>query len=281
MSAHYKIIVVDNDIDQESSFYQELKHLDFKRPNGSKIQFPDTQSLLNLFHQQCPNWKDGGITSVPMARKPHFLLCGQQMTKELQKKMNANIKGDEAEKKLYRLFIEEYSFSKPGVIIIPNFTTVGRFATEGTNVEIDMIVIHPTSGVFLFNVKNEGQKGTSVNAMREELARHTRLVQLLQTYNADGSNVATPINSVICDFARDVSKFRHLEGVKFKGKENSTIGEVLSFGKSALYRNEIPANLQCSSLCSNNPHDSNLYYRPLLDEIGAQFHKSKPKPCLY
>ena len=233
MTSNQNAIGIEDNIAQEISFHKELDGRFFERADGAMVLFSDIQSILNLFHQQCPNWKQQGITSVPMARRPHFLLRGKQMTRELEKKMKPNLKGDDAEKQLYGFFIEEFSFSRPGMIVIPNFTTAGRFATEGTNVEIDMIVIHPDCGVFLFNVKNQGIKvKTPVNAMREGLRRHTRFVRMLQAYKAYDSPTSVAIHSVICDFVNEKSTYRRLEN------EPNDINRLFILEKNVLCQDE-------------------------------------------
>ena len=264
-----------NDIDKELLFHEELDQLVFEQPNGSRIHFSDDQSILNLFRQQCPNWKDQGITSVPMARRPHFLLCGKQMTKEAQQKMKANLKGDEAEKNIYRLFIEECSSSSPGMIVIPNFSTDARFSTKGTKVEIDLIVIHPCRGIFLLNVKNRGQKSPSVNKIGETLERHIRLVQMLQTYHTDNSIVAVPTHSVICDFAKKVTKLQKLE---LKRGEMSVIETRITLGKNDLRQDMFGKTWKRiveQTDVSPSFDDVQRYQIGMFIQTEAQFHTTK------
>ena len=231
---------IEDNIAQELSFHEELDQLIFEQPNGTRIHFSDDQSVLNLFRQHCPNWKQQGITSVPMARRPYFLLCGKQMTKELEKRMRANVKGDDAEKQLYRLFIEECSKSIPGMIVIPNLSTDRIFYTQAARVEIDMIVIHPDCGVFLFNVKNQGQRGAKgwmrpphfLKGMQKDIKRYTHFAHMLQRYGTDDSPTAVAIHFVICDFANETSKHRI-----FENKPNA-INRLFVLEKSDLRQNE-------------------------------------------
>ena len=208
---------MEDDKHQELSFFKELDELVFEQPNGTRIHFSDNQSIFDLFHRQCPNWTEKGITSV-------------------QQKVKKNLNGEDAEKKLYRFFIEEFSNELPGMIVIPNFSTKGRFATKGTNVEIDMIVIHPR-GVILFNVTNQHEKDSSVNAMRETIGRQTRLLQMLQKYRTD-STTATTIHSVICDFANEESKIQDIKELTFEVSEKwKNNGKIFILAKNDLQQN--------------------------------------------
>ena len=118
---------------------------------------------------------------------------------------------------------------EPGVIIFPNFDGSHIFKSKAASVEIDMALIHPTKGVFVFNVKNEGSskqvdRAKQLAGVRKDIKKHTNFIRLLINYK---SKADLPIHSVICDFASENSKLTEL-------KNEDSSEKIIVFSKEEL-----------------------------------------------
>ena len=118
---------------------------------------------------------------------------------------------------------------EPGVIIFPNFDGSHIFKSKAASVEIDMALIHPTKGVFVFNVKNEGtskdaDRAKQLAGVRKDIKKHTNFIRFLINYNSKSD---LPIHSVICDFANEESKLTVL-------KDDASRAKVFVFSKKEL-----------------------------------------------
>ena len=195
----------------EEEFFKELDTFKFRMPGNAHISFSDNEIFRQLIELQYPRWKDlGEITSVPVARIPKLLLHGSQLEKLLQKQLKSTLKGDEGETKLYRLFDTEIFSGEPGAIIFPNIDGSHIFKCKAGKVEIDMVLIHSKKGIFVFNVKNQGGKGTSAKEVKENIETHSNFIRMLKNYKPTEDNCFTPIHTVICDFANEKTKFANL-----------------------------------------------------------------------
>ena len=106
---------------------------------------------------------------------------------------------------------------QPGVMIFPNFDGSHIFKSQVAHVEIDMILIHPTKGVFVFNVKNKGSSRKCTKekqCVRDDIEKHTKFIRLLINYTSEVADTNLPIHSVICDFASEKSIHADLEKKK-------------------------------------------------------------------
>ena len=220
---------------EEAAFFDELDRFYIHMPGGGgeTISFNLDQDLLKMVHKQYPNWKEvGNVTSVPAARIPKVFLHNLQMSKQLEKTLKSTQKGDGAEKMLYTLFLESSFGDEPGVVILPNVNGNEIFETQIAKVEIDMVLIHQNSGVFIFNVKNVGGKSASSEKVREDISKHTRFVRMLINYrNATQNEV--PIHTVLCNFFDSSNKFKDLT----EGTEELN-DKVIVFNKNELNTNQ-------------------------------------------
>ena len=193
-------------------FSEELDTFNIRMPGNANIPFSENQIFLQMIEQQYPRWKDPGkITSIPVARVPKMLLHGSQLEKLLQKQLKSLSKGDEGEIKLYRLFMDGNFIGQPGAIIFPNIDGSHIFKCQAAKVEIDMVLIHSKKGIFVFNVKNQGGKGTSVRKVEKDIEKHSKFIRLLKNYKYTEDNCFAPIHTVICDFANEKTKFTKLD----------------------------------------------------------------------
>ena len=200
-----------NQNDQEA-FFKELDSFQLHMPGGKTVDFSETDVLLNMVHKQYPRWKEtGSVTSIPTARVPKLFLHNQQMTKEVEKKLKSVQQGDGAEKNLFRLFIESSFQQQPGVLIFPNLDGSQIFKTQVAKVEIDMVLIHQSKGIFVFNVKNEGGKRTTGGKIKEDIEKHNKFIRMLMTYKNGTGNKNFPIHTVVCNFADASEKYFNLE----------------------------------------------------------------------
>ena len=188
--------------------FLELDTFNIRMPGNKDIPFSENQIFLQMIEQQYPRWKDPGkITSVPVARVPKLLLHGSQLEKSLQKHLKSLSGGENGEIKLYSLFIEGNLMEKAGAIVFPNVDGSHIFKCQIAKVEIDMVLIHSKKGIFVFNVKNQGGKGTSEREVKENIKKHSSFIRMLKNYKSTEDNCFTPIHTVICDFANEKTKF--------------------------------------------------------------------------
>ena len=90
--------------------------------------------------------------------------------------------------------------SQPGVLVFPNVDGSQVFDTQEAKVEIDMILVHQTKGVFVFNVKIVGGKSSISEEIKHDIGRHNSFVRMLMNYKNTALNQSIPIHTVICNF---------------------------------------------------------------------------------
>ena len=206
----------------EEEFLEELDTFNIRMPGNKDIPFSENQIFLQIIEQQYPRWKvPGKITSVPVARVPKLFLHGSQLEKLLQKQLKSLSMGEDGEIKLYRLFMDGNFTGQPGAIVFPNVDGRHIFKCQVAKVEIDLVLIHSKKGIFVFNVKNQGGKGTSARKVEEDIEKHSKFLRILKNYKSTEDNCFTPIHTVVCDFANDESKFANLETIM------KTLGNIL------------------------------------------------------
>ena len=204
----------------EEEFFKELDTFKFRMPGNAQIPFSENQIFLQMIEQQYPKWKDPGkITSVPVARVPKLFLTGSQLETSLKKHLKRTLKGDEGETKLYRLFMNGNFNGESGAILFPNVDGSHIFKCKAGKVEIDMVLIHSKKGIFVFNVKNQGGKGTPPKEVKEDIDKHSKFIRMLKNYKSTEDNCFTPVHTVICDFANEKTKFGNFE------TNNENVGE--------------------------------------------------------
>ena len=214
----------------EEKFLEELDTFNIRMPGNKDIPLSEKQIFLQMIEQQYPGWKDpANITSIPVARVPKMFLHGSQLEKLLQQQLRSVFAGDEGEIKLYRLFMDGNFMGQPGAIVFPNFDGSHIFESQVAKVEIDMVLIHSKKGIFVFNVKNQGGKGTSVRKVREDIDKHSKFIRMLKNYKSTEDNCFTPVHTVICDFANERTKFASLE----TNNEN-TVEHIIVLNKTNL-----------------------------------------------
>ena len=194
-------------------FNNELQGFQIQMPGsgGSTVPFSDNDAMLKMVRKQYPDWKNQGkVTSIPIARVPKLFLHNLQMEEPLQKIFKSTQKGDGAEKQLYNLFMRGDFSNQPGTLVFPNFDASQIFQTQVAKVEIDMILIHQTKGVFIFNVKNVGGKSATVSKMKDDILKHRNLVQMLFKFQNTVEETSIAIHSVVCNFFDASSKFKCL-----------------------------------------------------------------------
>ena len=142
------------------SFQIELESFQIQLPGGDEISFCDTETMTRQMEEHYEDWKakPGTVTSIPFVRVPRVFLEDNQMPKFLQKQMEANQKGEEGEMKIFKCALGLSSLKlEVGLAIFPNVDS-HCFKKLDSHVEIDMILVHPKKGIFVFNVKNAKTK---------------------------------------------------------------------------------------------------------------------------
>ena len=202
--------MASNDEEVEK-FYQELEGLQLQMPGsgGETVSFSNNNVLLNMVSKQYPDWRNRGEkTSVPPARIPKLFLHNLQMEKFLEKTLKSTQKGDDAEKQLYKLFMQGDFSGQPGFIVFPNFDGSHLFETQIARVEIDMILVHQMKGVFIFNVKNVGGKTATFKKMEKDIVKHRKFIQMLMHFNNAENEI--PVHTVICNFNDASNRFKEV-----------------------------------------------------------------------
>ena len=213
-----------SDTDNQTPFHDELKTYEILLPGNQKIQFTDSEVLLELVEKQYPGWKNGGqVASVPIARVPRLLLQGSQLEKQLEKDFSkVNEKGDKAERRLYKLFIDGgFTDKEYGFLVFPNFDSSRIFKTQVAKVEIDMILVHARKGIFIFNVKNIGGKkwkGSKLS-LEEHIQKHKKFIRMLIESELTLNGESIPVHTVLCDCAKANSKTFNSKIEKMKEEE--------------------------------------------------------------
>ena len=216
-------------------FYRELDSFKLQMPGRHIVPFGDNDSLLKMLHCQYPNWETNGkVSSVPVARIPRLFLHNTQMSKKLQKGFKSLQTGEEGEIKIYRLLLEAAGPDQKGMMIFPNVNPREIFRSKSAHVEIDTVVAHPTKGFFVFNIKNQGGKGSSKQDLENDIKRHGNFIRMLIQYGQEKSVHSIPIHSVICWLDDDKKK-------KFDSVTNSE-GRVLVFNKKELKEDEFTSS---------------------------------------
>ena len=216
--------MASNDEEVEK-FYQELEGLQLQMPGsgGETVSFSANDILLNMVRKQYPDWRNQGEkTSVPPARIPKLFLHNLQMEKSLEKTFKSTQKGDEAEKQLYKNFMECDFSGQPGFIVFPNYDGSHLFQTQIAKVEIDMILVHQIKGVFIFNVKNVGGKSATSNKMEEDIVKHRKFIQMLIQFDDAFAESGIPVHTVVCNFHDATHRFKELAS-KTTANGNKTI----------------------------------------------------------
>ena len=177
--------------------------------HGEKLKLSNQNGLLSIFKREYPEWPADSlvITIPPMApsqKKP------EELTDDVIRNLGS-IKGKEGEDKIYNYFVDAGEKSSDGLLLFPNLT--GRdLMTKVPMFEIDLVVIHPTKGVFVVSVKS----GTNFRTTDEleSMKRHMTLIREIRDYKFDScQNI--PIYGVLCSNAKTVEapdnwKFRNI-----------------------------------------------------------------------
>ena len=171
----------------KKEFHEELDTLKILWPGGGEISFGDDQNLREMLRCLYPDWKTKNkVTSVPTARVPAMFLSPEMMSEKLKNHYKRIQKGDEGELKVYRKFLDGFGSGHDGIIILPNLDNNQLFKSKIGCVEIDMIILHPTKGVFVVSVKNKDLSGQDEIKEKEKLQtdmiKHTDFVWHLSSY---------------------------------------------------------------------------------------------------
>ena len=187
-----------------SDLFQELDSFEFDLPGKHRVPFSDNQTLLEIVRFQYPGWKNvGNVTSVPIARLPRLFLKQTQMSSKLQIEFKYLQKGEEGEIRIYQLFMNNNDNMQDGIMVLPNVDGSKLFDTPSAKVEIDQVLLHPTKGVFVFNIKSQGGKGLTPQKIQEDFKRHCSFIKSLMLFGDQSSTAFVPIHSVYCHLFDD------------------------------------------------------------------------------
>ena len=214
------------------NFHSELDNLRIRWPGGSDIHFSDDQKLKELVKNQYPDWKlKGKVTSIPAVRVPSMFLGPEMMSERLNKQYERIQKGEEGELKVYRIMRDGFGADQTGIVILPNLDTNGLFKSKLGLVEIDMIVLHPSKGIFIVSVKNrkmgEQKPGMDSAAVKEfeeemkeklkrEMLKHRDFIMQLSNYKTSPCSSSSslgfiPVHAVFCQLSWSSENMQDLE----------------------------------------------------------------------
>ena len=213
-------------------FHNELNNLKICRPGSAEVHFSDNRLLRDLVKQQYPDWKvKGKVTSVPAVRVPALFLGPDMMSKKLDSHYERIRKGEEGELKLYRNLLDGFGSDHDGIIILPNLNTNGLFKSKSGVVEIDIIVLHPSKGIFVVSVKNRKMReqipvmdSAAVKIfedefkekLKKEMIKHTDFIIHLSNYKTSPCSSSSslgfiPVHAVFCQFSWSSENMQDLE----------------------------------------------------------------------
>ncbi|XP_075253767.1 uncharacterized protein LOC142345556 [Convolutriloba macropyga] len=173
-----------------------------------EINLTDNKTLLKFVESQYPDWKkEGSVTLVPEVRIPKLFLYSTTLPERVKREHYSPVKkGEEAELKVYRA-LKQLAGNEKGFLVFPNVDGHKMFIkqkSEELNVENDTVVVHPTKGVFIFNVKDASAKhGASKENIFDDMERHSTFIHTLMTVGIDEQTKTesdVPIHGVICLF---------------------------------------------------------------------------------
>ncbi|XP_063720032.1 uncharacterized protein LOC134846579 [Symsagittifera roscoffensis] len=207
----------------KKQFHEELDTLKIRWPGGDEISFGDDQNLREMLRCQYPDWKTKGkVTSVPTARVPAMFLSPEMVSEKLKNHYERIQKGDEGELKVYKKILDGFGPDHDGIIILPNLDNNQLFKSKIGCVEIDMIILHPTKGVFVVSVKNKDLGGQDEIKEKEklqtDLIKHTDFVWHLSSYrdidqpcSSSSAMPFIPIHAVFFHLRADSVNIQDLE----------------------------------------------------------------------
>ena len=224
-------------------FHSELDNLTIRWPGGSDIQFSDDQKLKEVVRNQYPDWKlKGKVTSIPAVRVPSMFLGPEMMSEQLNKQYERIQKGEEGELKVYRKMRNGFGQDQPGLMILPNLDTNGLFKSKSGLVEIDMVVLHPSKGIFVVSVKNRkmGEQRPGMDSaaaknfedeikekLKKEMIKHTDFIMQLSNFktspcSSSSSYEFIPVHAVFCQLSWSSENMQDLETNKEWYTSNDT-----------------------------------------------------------
>ena len=229
---------------------EELDKLEIHWPGDGRVQFNDDEKLKQFMEYQYPDWKNPGkLTSIPSVRIPRMMVRNDQLSTKLQKQYKSLQKGEMGESKVYKLFVNEVSTDQCGIMIFPNVDGSHIFEEGGPgSVEIDMIVAHPTKGIFVFNIKNE--QNVNIQKLRRDIRKHSDFIRHIMCYGGRSSGSSesriemkdlndVPIHSVICYLpGHNSSIFKLADEINLYALQQKQLGrqadQVIVFQKAEL-----------------------------------------------
>ncbi|XP_063720031.1 uncharacterized protein LOC134846578 [Symsagittifera roscoffensis] len=256
-------------------FHNELNNLKICRPGSAEVHFSDNRLLRDLVKQQYPDWKvKGKVTSVPAVRVPALFLGPEMMSEKLNSHYERIQKGEEGELKLYRKFLDGFGLDHDGIIILPNLDTNGLFKSKSGVVEIDMLVLHPSKGIFIVSVKNRkmgdqrpGMDGAAVEKfedemkekLKKEMLKHTDFIMQLSNYktspcSSSSSSGFIPLHAVFCQLSWNSENMQDLETNKEWYTYNDT-EHVLMFQQPDFLNFQKNWSEKVSKICDIEMHD--------------------------
>ena len=222
----------------------ELDKLEIHWPGDGRVQFSDDESLKRFLEWQCPQWNR---TSVPSVRIPRIMVRNDQLSRKLQEQYKSLQKGERGESQIYRLFVNQVSTDDCGLLIFPNVDGSHVFEKGGPgSVEIDMIVAHPTKGIFIFNIKKKQKVG--IQKLQAHIRKHADFIRYIMTYDGHSGGLLeerqndlkavndVPIHSVICYLPGHSTSIAQLaDGTNWYALQQKQLaGQVIVFQKAEL-----------------------------------------------
>ena len=174
-------------------FKGDLEALELQIPGGQKVSFRDDAEVLKVFQNHHPNWgKEGCTSSVPIDN-PNPNPNPNPSPKSPPRITNS--KGQGAFN-VYKLFLKSADKNQKGLMLFPNLNSRKLGVFENADFQMDLVIAHPTKGIFVFTMSSEKNKDAEV--LLDKNKRNCELMKMLIGYGHDNLEDSVPIQSVIC-----------------------------------------------------------------------------------
>ena len=168
-------------------FKGDLEALELQIPGGQKVSFRDDAEVLKVFQNHHPNWgKEGCTSSVPIDNPNPSPKTPPRIT---------NSKGQGAFG-VYKLFLKSADKNQKGLMLFPNLNSRKLGVFENADFQIDLVIAHPTKGIFVFTTSSEKNKNAEI--LLDKNNRNCEFMKMLIDYGHDKLEGSVPIQSVIC-----------------------------------------------------------------------------------
>ena len=185
-------------------FQTELESFLVHMPGGGKsIQLTNDEAMEAQMVGHYGDWrrKPGSVTPIPLVRIPRIFLRNSEMPEFFKKRFKSLQTGEQGEMRVFNCVRELSSLKLDvGLALFPNVDSQ-CFKNKDVHVEIDMILIHPVKGIFIFNVKNT-EKIIAEKDIVPDVKKHGDFIRRLCQDNQQ----QLPIYTIVCSLKKTLNE---------------------------------------------------------------------------